>query len=183
METQEVRIPVDRIAVLIGQKGGVKKRIEQRMQVRIHIDSEEGDITLSGDDGLAVYEAANVIKAIGRGFNPKVVELLYSESYTFDLIDITDFSGKSQKAVARLKGRVIGQQGKAWKMIESMTGCVLSVYGKTVGIIGLVEDVQTARRAVEMLLEGAPHGNVYRWLETKQREIGRRSLEQGLGVG
>jgi rRNA processing protein Krr1/Pno1 len=29
-----------------------------------------------------------------------------------------------------------------------------------------------------MLLEGAPHGNVYRWLEDKKREEIRRKFEE-----
>ena len=61
-------------------------------------------------------------------------------------------------------------------MIESLTETYISVYGKTIALIGGVEAVAMSRQAVEMLLEGAPHGNVYKWLEDKRRETIRRKF-------
>lgn len=177
MDTQELKIPLDRVAVLIGKNGEVKRRIEERLHVRLEIQSEEGDVFIHGDDSVAAFEAVNVVKAIARGFNPEIAELLYDEQYILDFISISDFSGRSKKTFARLKGRVIGQEGKARKMVESLSETFISVYGKTIGIIGKVESVAVSRQALEMLLEGAPHGNVYRWLEDKRRELIRRSFE------
>ena len=71
----------------------------------------------------------------------------------------------------RLKGRVIGQEGKSRAYIENFTETDVVVYGKTIGIIGEVERVAMAKQAIEMLLEGSPHGNVYKWLENKKREL------------
>ena len=177
MDTQEIKIPLDRIAVLIGKNGEVKKHIEEKMHVQLSIESEEGDVVVTGEDSVNVFETMHFVKAVARGFNPELAQLLFDESYSFDLISISDFSGKSKKTMMRLKGRVIGQEGKARKMIESMTETSISVYGKTIGIIGKIEDVAMSRQAVEMLLEGAPHGNVYKWLEDKRRESIRREFE------
>lgn len=177
MDTQEIKIPIERIAVLIGKGGEQKRRIEEKLKVKINVHSEDGDVEISGEDSVAVFEAMNLIKAIARGFNPEIAELLFDETYMFDLISVNDYASGSKKTMMRLKGRVIGDEGKARKMIESMTSCNVSVYGKTIGIIGKVEDVPIARQAVEMLLEGAPHGNVYRWLEDKKREEIRRKFE------
>ncbi len=174
MDTQELKIPLERVAVLIGKNGKVKKRIEKNKDIELEILSEDGDVYIHGNDSVAVFETVNVVKAIGRGFNPEIAELLFDENYSFELVSISDFSGKSQKKLLRLRGRVIGQEGKARKMIESLTETYLSVYGKTIGIIGNIEDVVVARQAVELLLEGAPHGNVYKWLEDKNRESLRR---------
>ena len=177
MDTQELKIPLDRVAVLIGKNGETKKKIEKRMRVELEIHSEEGDVYIHGEDSVAVFDTINIVKAIGRGFNPDLAELLYDESYTLEFISISDFSGRSQKKLLRLRGRVIGQEGKARKMIESITQTYISVYGKTIGIIGKIEDVAVSRQALEMLLEGAPHGNVYKWLEDKNRESIRRRFE------
>ncbi len=174
MDSQELKIPVDRVAILIGKNGEVKKKIEKKMHVHIDIHSEEGDVIVSGEDSVAVYETLSIVKAIGRGFNPEIAELLFDENNTLELITISDFSGNSQKK--RLRGRVIGQEGKSRKMIESLTETYISVYGKTIALIGGVEAVAMSRQAVEMLLEGAPHGNVYKWLEDKRRETIRRKF-------
>ncbi len=177
MDTQELKIPLERIAILIGKNGETKKKLEKKKHVELEIHSEEGDVLIHGEDSVAVFDTAIVVKAIARGFNPELAELLYDEEYTLELITISDFSGKSQKKLLRLRGRVIGQEGKARKMIESITDTYISVYGKTIGIIGKVEDVAVSRQALEMLLEGAPHGNVYKWLEDKRRETIRRKFD------
>lgn len=177
MDTQELKIPVERIAVLIGKNGETKKKIERKMHVQLEVHSEEGDVFIHGEDSVAVFDTVPVVKAIARGFNPEIAELLFDENYTLEFITISDFSGRSQKKLLRLRGRVIGQEGKARKMIESVTQTYISVYGKTIGIIGKIEDVAISRQALEMLLEGAPHGNVYKWLEDKQRESIRRRFE------
>ena len=77
----------------------------------------------------------------------------------------------------RLKGRVIGQEGKARKYIESYCDVKMVVYGKTIGLVGELEKVAMAKQAIEMLLEGSPHGNVYKWLDNKKRELIRREFE------
>jgi ribosomal RNA assembly protein len=180
MDTQELKIPVERVAVLIGVDGSVKKQIEKKMNVRLEIDSKEGDVIISGDDSISVFETIDVVKAIGRGFNPKVAELLFKEGYTFNLMNIQDFVGRSKKDVMRMKGRVIGREGKSRSVIEHATDTSIVVYGKTIGIIGKLENVSIARQALEMLLEGSPHGNVFKWLDLKKKDLIRREFEENL---
>ena len=177
MARQELKIPHERVAVLIGVNGSVKKRIEEKMHVKLDIDSEEGDVTIEGKDSITVFECLDVIKAIGRGFNPTIAELLFNEDYMFDLINIQDYIGKSKKVMMRIKGRVIGRDGKARELIEAATDTHIVVYGKTIGFVGEIEKVSIARQAMEMLLEGSPHGNVFNWLDNKKRELIRREFE------
>ena len=169
----ELKISKERIPVLIGKKGTVKRRIEKKTQTKIKVNSQEGDVLIVGQDSLGVYEARHVVQAVGRGFNPDVAVRILHESMRFELLNIQDYTGKSKKKMVRLKSRVIGLKGRAWKMLEQMTGTTISVYGKTVGIIGKVEDVLIARQAVESLLNGAPHGNVYKWIQKQQWQRAR----------
>ena len=180
MGSQELKIPVERVAVLIGVDGSVKKKIEEKMGVSLEIDSEEGDVVISGEDSVAVFETVDVVKAIGRGFNPKIAELLFNEGYTFNLMNIQDFVGRSKKDMMRMKGRVIGRDGKSRSVIEHATDTSIVIYGKTIGIIGKLENVSTARQAIEMLLEGSPHGNVFKWLDIKKKDLIRREFEENL---
>ena len=52
-----------------------------------------------------------------------------------------------------------------------MTATEISVYGKTVGIIGTVEQVKIAREAIEMIIKGVSHESVFSFLEKKRREL------------
>jgi ribosomal RNA assembly protein len=181
MDAKTLKVPIERVAVLIGVEGKVKREIETKMKVSLHIDSKEGEIVIEGEDSLAVYEAQDVIKAIGRGFNPKIARLLFNEQYALEMIGLQDYIGRSKQHSKRIKGRVIGSEGKSRKAIEYNTDTHICVYGKTIGIIGKHSNIAVARQAVEMLLEGSPHGNVFKWLENKRRELIREELESNPG--
>ena len=70
-----LKIPRDRIGVLIGPKGKTKSRIENRFNVDIVIDSESGAVEIIRREGskdiTAIFVVQNMVKAIGRGFNPR----------------------------------------------------------------------------------------------------------------
>ena len=87
----ELKIPKDRIAVLIGKKGEIKKEIESSTKTKLDIDSKEGDVVISGKDALNLYNTKDIVKAIGRGFNPEIALLLLKPDYAFELIEIEDF--------------------------------------------------------------------------------------------
>jgi ribosomal RNA assembly protein len=171
----ELKVPKNRVAVIIGKEGSIKKEIEEATSTKLNIDSKEGDVFVSGEDALGLYTAREIIKAIGRGFNPEVAKLLLRQDYVFEVIDVSEFV-KSKDAMVRLKGRVIGKEGKSRRLIEELTECNISVFGKTIGIIGLPEAAANARQAVESLLKGSTHANVYKWLESRRRELKRRSI-------
>lgn len=171
MYEEEIKIPKDRIAVLIGEKGSTKRLLEERTSTRIEIDSREGDINISGEDNFNIFITKNIIRAIGRGFNPSTAIKLLSEDTYFELINLVDFAGKSKSKMERLKSRVIGTRGKCRSTIERMTNTNIVIYGKTISIIGKDPDVVLAKRALEMILQGSQHGNAYRYIQQqKQRQ-------------
>jgi ribosomal RNA assembly protein len=168
----ELRIPRERIAVLIGTEGETKKLLEQELHIKILIDSKEGDVMVHGEDAIQLYTGREIVRAVARGFNPQIALLLLKQDYAFELIDLADYA-KHANHMQRLKGRVIGTEGKSRHLIEEATESHISVYGKTIGIIAPIESITIAKQAVHMLLSGSPHSGVYRWLDKKRREIKR----------
>jgi ribosomal RNA assembly protein len=170
-----VKIPRDRVGVLIGPKGRAKKRIEHFYKVNLKIDSESGavEIILNPDqkDISVIFTVQNVVKAIGRGFNPRKTELLSKENYDLNVIDLTEFVGDSRNAIARVKGRIIGKNGRSRELLEELTETQISVYGHTVSCIGSVENLTVAREAIMMLLKGAFHKTVWNFLYAYRRKM------------
>ena len=167
---QDIKIPRDRIAVLIGKKGFVKRHLQSKLNVKIVVDSNIGLVTISGEDNINVYDAKNIIQAIARGVNPEIAMSLLNEENCFESINLIDYAKKSKSKLLRIKSRVIGTKGRARRYIEQLTRCNISVYGKTVSIIGAVEDANIARRGIEHLLRGSKHSNVYLWIEKQIRK-------------
>ncbi len=164
-----LKIPRERVAVLIGKNGRVKKAIEKYTHTKIHINGEEIRIERSDDRyPLGELIARNIILAIGRGFSPEKAMELLDEECIIQIIDLRDYA-RNRNDLIRIKGRVIGREGKAKKKIEEMTETYISVYGKTVAIIGKPENVKIAYDAIKMLIAGAMHSTVYRYLERVKR--------------
>jgi ribosomal RNA assembly protein len=166
----EVKIPKERVAVLIGRSGETKRELEEYTDCKMEIDSKEGDVKISGGDSIKMYALREVVKAVGRGFNPEIARLLLKQDYGLEVISLLDFV-RNKDHFERVKGRVIGSEGKSRQTIEELTGTFISVYGKTISIIGDIEGVVVAKKAVESLLQGSPHSNVYRWLEKNRRTL------------
>ena len=164
----EIKIPKARVAVLIGKNGEIKKKIEKLTKIKLKI-SREGDVIIDGM-GLGSYLAVEVVKAIGRGFNPSIALKLLKENYILQLLAIKDYAGKSEKNLVRIKGRLMGKKGSTWKLFEEKTNTDISVYGKTIAIIGEVSDVDIVRRAFEKLLKGSPHSKVYMFIELELKK-------------
>jgi len=171
----DLRIPKDRVAVLIGKQGEVKRSLEKQTKTKIEVDSKEGLVQISGQDALLLYLAREIVRAIGRGFNPNIARQLLKQDYGLEIISIMDYA-RNQNDLERLRGRVIGEGGKGRKTIESLTDTQICVLGKTIGIIGPIEHIANARRAITDLLSGATHASVYRWLERKRKQ--RRVYEE-----
>lgn len=173
-----IKIPEERVGVLIGPDGSIKKLIEEKSKTLLEIDSESGTVTVeSSEDPLMVMRVSDLVRAIGRGFSPeRALAILDDEMLMLDVMDLSKMVG-TKSDMARLKGRIIGKDGKTREIMERLSGSKVSVYGKTISLIGYPEQIRVARAAIEMLLDGAPHGNVYSFLEKKHQELAKEELK------
>ncbi|MCS7385670.1 MAG: RNA-processing protein [Candidatus Methanomethylicota archaeon] len=175
-----VNVPLDRIGVIIGNGGAVRREVEDKTGIEVYVDTSSGSVMLELDPSKATYEdllkAKNVILAIAHGFSPERAFRLLDEDQILDIIDLTQFVGSSKNALTRIKGRIIGEKGKTRKIIEEHTGTYISVYGSTVAIVGDYDGVRIARRAVEMLASGAQHRTVYSYLHRERRRLKRKEF-------
>ena len=177
-----VRIPKERVGVVIGPDGTTKKNIEEKLSVELEIDSDAGDVNISlsdkATDPSTLFRAKDVVTALGRGFSPEhAFRLVRDEDAVMELIDLREVFGKSEADLKRVKGRIIGMNGKTRRIVEELTDANVAVYGHTVGIIGTLEQAHVAREAIEMLVKGSMHSTVYRFLHRKRRELKKKMLE------
>ena len=177
-----IRIPKERVGVLIGPDGRTKKSIEEKLSVELQIDGEAGEVNIlmkeNAADPSMLFKAKDVVTALGRGFSPEhAFRLIRDEEAVLDMLDLRAIFGKSEADIKRVKGRIIGMNGKTRTIIEELTDAHVAVYGHTVAIIGTMEQVQVAREAIEMLIKGSMHGTVYRFLHRKRRELKKKMPE------
>jgi ribosomal RNA assembly protein len=168
-----IRIPKDRIGVIIGPGGSTRRELYERSQVKMDVDSDQNEVTIHNEDGadtIMVMKLQDIVKAIGRGFSPERAQRLFSDDCYFELLDIHEYTGKDVSHVRRVTSRIVGSEGRTRRIIEEQTGCDLAIYGHTVGIIGELQSLGHAKTAVDMILRGAEHASVYRFLENMRRK-------------
>ena len=168
---QSIRVSSDRLGALVGKQGKVKKWIEEQCNITLEIDSDTGEVAVVGGEDLETSEpikAVQLVTAVARGFSPDRAGRLMKEDSVLDIIDLRQYAGKSRNSIERIKGRVIGFQGKARRIIEELTGTYVSVYGHTVSLIGTTGQIKLGQEAFDMLASGSPHKAVYSMLQKRK---------------
>jgi ribosomal RNA assembly protein len=151
----------DRAKILRNKKDWIEK-IEKLGNCKISLEDQE--VTIEGEDPLMLMRVKEVLKALNRGFDLDSALYLLDENYFLDIINVKDYGEKRERQI-QLKGRVIGRNGAIKRMIEEKTNTKICVYGKTISIIGKWENLQIAKKAIEMILEGKMHSSVQKFLE------------------
>ncbi len=175
-----IRIPQDRIGVLIGKNGETRNEIEKISGVKLEIDSETGDVNLDDEnpkDPEMPLKVREVVRAIGRGFSPERAYRLFDAGVYLEIIDLKDYTGKNSKRVKTVRSRLIGTRGKTRRLIEELSESYVSIYGNTVSIIGDYIQMEISRESIMMILRGNQHGTVYKYLERKRKDIRLAKLD------
>jgi len=157
---EHVSIPEERITLLKRVKG-CEEKLKEFLDIEVHVGE---DVIISGE-ALQVIRGEEIIKAFGRGFDFEDSLDLLDEEYLLEVINVSEFTGKSKNRQVTLRGRVIGEGGRTKKTIEKYADVKIAIYGKTVSVIGKPQNIKTARDAIEMILSGSKHNSVYRFLQ------------------
>lgn len=175
-----VRIPQDRIGVLIGTHGKTKADIEKISGIKLEINSETGEVFIDDStptDPEMPLKVREVIRAIGRGFSPVKAYRLFDSGVYLEVIDLKDFVGKNSKRIKTVRARLIGTNGKTRKIIEELSEAEVSIYGNTVAIIGDYLQLDISRNSIMMILSGNQHGTVYKYLERRRKDVHLSKLD------
>lgn len=180
---RSIRIPQDRVGTIIGTKGETKKMLQRISGIKIEVDTE-GEVLIYDDaetvDPLMALKIIDVIKAIGRGFAPDRATRLFDDDEYLEVVDLKEFVGGRNNQLSRIRGRIIGKDGKTRQIIEDLTGVYVTIYGNTVALIGNSVSLPVAKHAVELLLNGSEHATVYHYLESQRPRL--RIAEMGFDL-
>ncbi|MCX8208287.1 MAG: KH domain-containing protein [Sulfolobales archaeon] len=173
-----LRIHEDRLGALIGEGGRVVRDLEARLGVRVTVNSVDSSVIVEPASAYTpasnIIKCQEIIKAIDYCYSYERASRLYDDDVVLLVLDLKDFAGSSESHLQRVKGRIIGEEGRARKTLEEMTGTYISVCRDYVAIIGDYTRAELARQAVEMLAQGRQHSTVYKFLDRALRELKRK---------
>jgi len=170
----DILIPERRIGAIIGKEGKAKKRLQALGECELEINSNTGLVKIHADDSVKLYFMKEVVRAVGRGFNPSTASLLLKQDYLLEVLDLKDYVSDNQ--LKRVKGRLIGKDGRTREILQELTETYISISGRRTSIIGRAEHMPMAHKAVEDLIGGRPHGSVYKYLEKHKQKIQREKM-------
>ena len=97
MHQEEIKIPKERIPILIGKKGVTRRQLENKSNTKIVVNSKEGDVVITGEESLDVYNARIAVQAIGRGFNPDIATLIIIKDFLLEIVNIKNLQVTAKK--------------------------------------------------------------------------------------
>ena len=171
MFDKTIRIPIDRIGSIVGKSGKTKLWIEQKCNVSLDIDSRSGEVHISSDNEISnPLLAVDLVQSIAHGFSKVNASNLLDDDKFLSIIDLTQYFKKSSHSISRIKSRVIGQNGKARKVMEEISNTNISVYGHSISIIGSYEQIKLVENALNLLISGAQHKTAYDLLQKSRTQ-------------
>jgi len=176
------KVPLERIGVLIGENGRVKREIEEKTKTKLTIDTSSGSVIIEpafqNTTALDLLKAQNIVRAIAHGFSPERAFRLLEDDQVLEVIDVKQYIGDKPNHIKRVLGRIIGENGKTRRILEEMTGAYISVYETYVAIIASYEVSSVVKRAIEMLIEGRAHSTVYKYVDREMFSLKRRGMTE-----
>ena len=157
----------------------VKKAVHEiENKVKVKISFRKESVIVKGNE-LNEYLVEHIIQAVDFGFHVDDALLLNDEDFVLEFIEVKEHTRR--KNLKEVRARLIGTGGKARKTIENLTGSVIVIQGNTVGVIVDSNHLDAVIQGIELLIQGAKHGNVFAYLE-KQNVSKRKFDEEDLGL-
>lgn len=147
------------------------KLVDGKYGSRVELDEEQLYIKITpGPEATvdSILKVRDMARAVALGYEPGKAMMLESDEYTLAVLDLKEYTDKPNH-LRRIKGRIIGEGGRAKRTIENLAEVSIVVGDNYVAILGKLDDVEIAKRAVEMLIEGRKHGTVYKFIQNAKR--------------
>lgn len=139
---------------------------------------KENKIIIKFEDFYEIYKFEKFVKAVKAGFDIKLCEKILYEDWDIYEIDLKKVSEKKINHMIRIKGRIIGEKGKALKEIMERTGAYIIVTDRFVYLLGDNISLPSAYEAIKKIIKGSSHSKAFDYatfykknLENKEKEI------------
>ena len=145
----------------------LKNKLKLEKQLKMKIKNQGNWFVINGSPENE-YLTLEIFKAIDLGFSAEKALLLTDETKLLHIVNIKDITKRHD--LERVKGRIIGTQGRTIGNLTKLSGCHIALKNNQVGIIGDAEQIKEAILAVTSIIQGSKQGNVYTRLEKETKK-------------
>ncbi|MEM4772857.1 MAG: KH domain-containing protein [Nanoarchaeales archaeon] len=151
------------------------KNVLEKLNIKYHREKNKLKIFL--EDFYNAYRFDKVVKSIKANFSLDICEKVYFGEYDIIDIDLKRISNKKVNHLIRIKGRIIGENGKAIKELEIRTGAKISLNDKYLYIAGDEISLQAAYETLKRLISGSSHSKAFEFADKIREHIKNKEKE------
>ena len=154
-----------------------KARLQKELGIKL---SNKGKNVFVDGSPEKEFTAIEVLQAVNAGFSADRALELKQDDFMLQTIHIKDITKRQD--LERVRGRIIGTDGRTLKTLQNLTNCDLAVKDNEIGLIGPATEMEDAVQSITSLIQGSKQGNVYGRLERQRKKKGTDDADLEIDV-
>jgi ribosomal RNA assembly protein len=144
-----------------------KARLQKELGIKL---TNRGKNVFVNGSPQKEFTAIEVLEAINVGFSADRALEVTRDNFMLQTINIKNVTKRHD--LERVRGRIIGKDGRTLKTLQKLTNCDLAITDNEIGLIGPISEMEDAIQSVTSLIQGSKQGNVYGRLERRRKKKG-----------
>eukprot|EP00998_Keelungia_sp_KM082_P008327 NODE_4514_length_777_cov_50.360000_g4491_i0.p1 GENE.NODE_4514_length_777_cov_50.360000_g4491_i0~~NODE_4514_length_777_cov_50.360000_g4491_i0.p1 ORF type:complete len:194 (+),score=30.94 NODE_4514_length_777_cov_50.360000_g4491_i0:69-650(+) len=175
-DTRVVKIPAHRYSPLQKQWMEIYTPIVEmcKLECRVNLKARAVEIRTGPqtEDRALLTKAVDFVRAFLLGFDTAdAVALLRLDDVYVDSFEVKDVKILHGDHLSRAIGRLSGTDGKTRFTLENATTTRIVIADTKIHLMGTVQNIKVARRALSELIRGSPAAKVYNSVRGKMNRI------------
>ncbi len=145
---------------------------------KIRLDEANNLVVIERKDEKSdVLKARDFVLALDNCVEEDVALDVLRKDFMVYLIDLRNIF-QDKEDIKRILGRIIGENGKIKTKIMEITECHITITDSKILLLGSYEDIEYARHAIQIIVDGSPHTRLFKYLEKVRREKHLKQIEE-----
>ncbi|MFZ8856218.1 MAG: hypothetical protein ACO2OX_03440 [Candidatus Nanopusillus sp.] len=152
----------------------LEKLLKER---NIKYSKNKNKITVYYEDFYFLYKFDKFVKGLKAGFDIKKLLNILDNDWDILEIDLKLVLEKKINHIIRIKGRIIGEEGKVLEELKKRTNADIIIKDKYIYVLGDNISLQSAYEGIKRIIKGEKHGTVFNYLDKYIKDLKNKDKE------
>jgi ribosomal RNA assembly protein len=152
----------------------LEKLLKER---NIKYNKNKNKIIVYYEDFYFLYKFDKFVRGLKAGFDIKKLLNILDNDWDILEIDLKLIFEKKINHIIRIKGRIIGEEGKVLEELKKRTNADIIIKDKYIYILGDNVSLQSAYEGIKRIIKGEKHGTVFNYLDKYIKDLKNKDKE------